>query len=454
MRHRARKINYLEDSPLSILMAVCGPLIVVNLVQVFTTFLTNGIQSRYVGQEYFTVLGYLTTVLNTFASFLGGFVSAAWIRTARFFAIGNQKVAMRQTVQATYAIILVYVVMVGLLLLLMNPILHAVHVPAEIYENAKLYYRVYLLTYLPVPLGTFFLSVITGTGSAGRILLVNLLTVILSSVNTVFLLVICRLEMIGGAMLVACNGFVQLMIAVTLLRQDKLFYTLGWKDLIPDFRKIFDVISYGVLLAVQTMLCNVGYLAATIQTNAYLSPEYISVLQISLPLGGVMGAISQSCSAFYPQNYGAGKTKRVKQYVTLSTLVCLTYGTLCFLIFKGLAHWYYGQLFTDPAIVELGAGYWFWNGIGCITIACVYTVRVFFDAVGMGSISLLSGVGELIGNMVCALWIIPTYGNVGRSMANPVGWGVASAFLLIAYLIFRKKIYAKSDAWAVAHADS
>lgn len=57
MRHRARKINYLEDSPLSILMAVCGPLIVVNLVQVFTTFLTNGIQSRYVGQEYFTVLG-------------------------------------------------------------------------------------------------------------------------------------------------------------------------------------------------------------------------------------------------------------------------------------------------------------------------------------------------------------------------------------------------------------
>ena len=66
---------------------------------------------------------------------------------------------------------------------------------------------------------------------------------------------------------------------------------------------------------------------------------------------------------------------------------------------------------------------------------------LFFDAVGLGKLSLLSGVGELLGNLVSAFLLIPRFGNIGRSISYPLGWFLAVLSLSIAYLYSRKKIY-------------
>ena len=74
-------------------------------------------------------------------------------------------------------------------------------------------------------------------------------------------------------------------------------------------------------------------------------------------------------------------------------------------------------------------------------MAFLYAVRFFFDAVGYSKLALLSGVGELIGHSICAFVLIPLFGSVGRSLAYTVGWFLAALFLVIAYVVFRKKIY-------------
>ena len=204
-----------------------------------------------------------------------------------------------------------------------------------------------------------------------------------------------------------------------------------------------DTICYGSLIISQTLLCSTSYLIVSVQANRYLTSDFISVLSVNLPLAGVFSALSSAVTVFCPRNYAAGNKSRLKQFFTLTTVIGVLYGVLCFLIYALLGQWYYGRLFDNPDIIAYGTRYWFWTGLSYPFLALIYTVRFFMDSVGRGKFSLLSGGGEFTGNLICALWLIPQFGNIGRILSYPLGWFLGGVALLIAYFFVQKKIYAK-----------
>ena len=82
MRHSENRIDYLNDSPAKILFGICFPLIIVNLLLILTTTLTNELYSKFVGPVAFSVTGYLSAITNTFSGIISSIVTAAWIKTA------------------------------------------------------------------------------------------------------------------------------------------------------------------------------------------------------------------------------------------------------------------------------------------------------------------------------------------------------------------------------------
>ena len=44
---------------------------------------------------------------------------------------------------------------------------------------------------------------------------------------------------------------------------------------------------------------------------------------------------------------------------------------------------------------------------------------------------MLSGVGELAGRLVCAFWLIPCFGYIGRFAAPLFGWGLGGLLMVI-----------------------
>ena len=451
MLRNSRKIDFLRDKPVSILLRLCLPLIVVNLVQIFTTMLTNSLYSLFVGETLFTVIGYLSTVTDAYLSLTYSVMSAAWIKTAHYHALYDRQTAQQKTIQAIYSVLPVVGTSLVLILLFRDPILHAFHVPPDYFAVTRQYFTIWICSYSLMPVAQLLLLVTNGTSSSGRILLANFLTVFITAFNAVILLAVAKLGMVGAALLPLCNAVLQLLVYVILFRRSGFFRNFRPEDFLPEWRVLFDIICYGLLITLQTMLCVVGNLATGLQANRYLTYDYISVLNVSIPITAVMDSIAQACSAFYPQNYGAGLTDRVRRFFLLTNVCVFFYSCLCCFLYLSLSEWYYSQLFTDPTIVALGVEYWFWFGIGFIPLGFVYTVRFFFDSVGMGKISLLSGLGELIGHCLAAFWLIPCFGNLGRSLAFTLGWGVANIFLWGSYFLFRKRIYANCRAHRLQH---
>lgn len=429
--------EYLRVSPLKALCTICLPLILVNVVLLFTTTITNTLYSRCAGQVYFTVTGYISTATTLYSNIVGSVYIGGWVKIAPDFARSGKTAATR-SLQSALLAMAIAVAGVGVLFLLFTyPVLQALHVPEEIYGDARLYYSLYFASYLPASLAAFFLTTVNGIGSGKRIFWVNILVILTNLLGAWMLLDVLRLKFVGAALCGALGALMQLAFYFVLFRRDGYFHT-GFS---PDWQLVFSILHRSVPIAVQSILCTLGYLMVTLQTNRLLTSEYITVLNVSLPLTGVLSAVGSAILAFCPQNFSGGKPERLRQFLRLAVCCSMVYGMLCFLVYALLGTWYYGRLFTDGQIVALGSRFWFWQGIGYLFLALIYPIRYFFDSVGMSRLSLLSGVGELIGNGICAAFLIPQFGNIGRSLAYPLGWALACCLLLGAYFVNRRKIF-------------
>lgn len=436
-----RTINYLTDSPSKILGSICFPLVIVNVLLALTTTLTNQLYSRFVGQDAFSVTGYLSAVTTAFANIVASVMTAAWIKTAHTFAMGDKDFCSQQIFHGISAITIVDVGLALIVLLFCAPILAVLNIPEAIYTASRTYLVLYILCYLPAPIAGLFLTIVNGTSSSLRLLWVNIVVVLLNFAAAVLLLAVFKTGIIGLALCTCLGAFLQLLFDFLLFRKAGFRFPLRQMLKNANWTVVREIIRYGFLIALQNLLCTSGYLLVTFQTNRYLSLEFISVLNVSLPLTGIMSAFGSACLAFCPQNHGACKTDRLRSFLRLSTVCCVLYGILCFLLYALLGKWYYGRLFEDSQIIAFGVDFWFWQGLGYIFLSLIYSLRSFFDSVGMSRLSLLSGLGELCGNLLCAFWLIPQFGNIGRSLAYPSGWFLASVLLVCAFLANQKRFF-------------
>lgn len=441
MQHSSNSVDYLCLSPLRALVSICLPLILVNLVLLCTTAATNHLYSRYAGQTYFTVTGYTGVVTSLFVSILSSVYLAGWIKTAHKFALYDKNTATYALLDALLAMLLVCCGATVLFVLFTKPILRALSIPVQFYSSTRTYYILYIVSYLPSALAALFLTVTNGISSAKRIFWINILVIITNLLGAALLLAVFRLEMIGAVLCGALSACVQLLCYIFLFRRSGFFHT--GNPYRPDWAQIGAILRYSVLLALQSLLCTAGYLLVALQANRLLAPEYITVLNVSLPLSSVMSAVGSAILAFCPQNYGAGRSDRLQSFLRLTIVCSFLYGLLCFGIYAGLGKWYYARLFEDAQIVRMGGQFWFWQGVGFIFLALLTPIRYFFDSVGMSRLSLLSGIGELIGNCVSAFALIPNFGNIGRSLAYPLGWAIACMLLISAFLLSRNQIYSR-----------
>ena len=139
MRVSGQSTDYLRISPSRALWSVCAPLILVNLVLAVTTTLTNRLYSQYAGQTYFTVTGYLSVATTLFVNVVSSVYTAAWIKIAHQFALHDHPTVTRAMKNAGFTVLLASAACAGLMLLLTEPVLHALNVPPVFGADARLY---------------------------------------------------------------------------------------------------------------------------------------------------------------------------------------------------------------------------------------------------------------------------------------------------------------------------
>lgn len=437
-----RQVNYLEDSIPSIFVMLGFPILISSVAAVFLSLIQNKVISAFC-PEYFTVFAVLTSFLTVVTNIATSIVSAAWAKYAGSFATKDEK-SRNNLVNTFYTTLACQIAAELLVLILTDPILHLLNTPSAIYGEVKTFYILYVLASFFSALSGLALTLINGLESAMGVLAMNIASQAFPCGVLALFLCVFKMNIVGGALFTGIAAACTAVLCFILLLKNKRCNLPRREDMRVNLRECGSILRMATLIFLQVLCCNVGYIAVAAQTNKLLSLDYISVLSISIPITTGFTVFSTMISVAIPQNYLLGRYDRVKKILGSVFGICQLYGVFCFLFYFVVGKYYYATIFSDPTVVEMGAEFWRLSGLGYIAIPALYVIRCFFVAVQMPRVALGAGFCELAGNLFCAYVLIPRFGEIGRSLSQAIGWGIAMLYLFICYFIFRKKIYSRA----------
>lgn len=431
------ELDIRNDKIWKILVSLGVPLIVVNLSTIASTALLNQIYTEQIGNQYFMVNGYLTIFVNTCTQLIGALSSAIWIKSASAYTRTKEKGCI--TVNAFYTMLCGIGIFAAVCIAFADPLLHFLQIPADVYEMVRKYFFLYTAGLFLVGIGDLARAFNNGLGSITDACIGNLISAVTTVAAAILLLVLFRMGLYGGAFVTAVGNLMLFACCIMLLRKRGVCpQKKQWK-----FRQklVLGNLKYGSLMIFQVLLCIIGSFAASVQTNRCCSADFISVMSVNLPITAPMNCVTTLSIVFIPQNYQKGSGERVRKFLKIIGIMTVSYGICCALFYIFSGKWYFSGIFTDPKLIEMGQQFWFCRGFGFIFVAFIYVFRYFLDSIGLGKVALLSGIGELLGRLICAGYLIPKYGNIGAALVDTVGWLMGAVFLVSAYLVCRKKIY-------------
>ncbi len=434
--------DVLKDNPKKILLCVCLPLVITSVISWFTSGLTNTIYGRF-GGEYFAVQGMIGIVGFSLQQIVGCVVSAAWIKTAKYYVEKTPAEETPYLANSVYAAVIMETVLVAICLVGKSLIFRWFSIPVSLYKQASAYYVVYILSIYVTSIGTMCVTLVNGVGDVRDLLWGNLINSCGTTLVAAILLGVFRLGIVGAALITPANALILFVYAFFVLRKKGLPFPRKKAAFAVDKKLLCWILKTGLFMGAQSLLCQVGDIFISTQTNRYLSVDYISVLSVGLPFSSIFSAFSTAITVFVPPNYQAGNHKRIARFLRLSVFSALAYSVFCCLLFVVLGKWYYSTVFSDAQLIAMGARYWAFYGIAMIPVSLLYTVRYFLDCVGENAFAMLAGIMQALGGVLVAFVFIPRFGQDARSLSAFVAFLLPAVYLIVAYFFLRKRIYAQ-----------
>ena len=151
-----------------------------------------------------------------------------------------------------------------------------------------------------------------------------------------------------------------------------------------------------------------------------------------------MFTIGIAIATFSAQNYGAGRTDRIRKGVNQATMIsiawCVASGIALMVFSRALVGIF---LDTDAMPVETERAQYYIYMVSSLFIVLgqLFIYRNVLQGIGRSFVPLLAGVVELVVRIVASVTLAPLFGYAGAFWATPAAW--IGATLLLAWAYFR-----------------
>lgn len=176
--------------------------------------------------------------------------------------------------------------------------------------------------------------------------------------------------------------------------------------------------------------CGAGY------TAAYsVCSKYLNLCMLPSFTAGI------AASAFVSQNYGAGKTKRIRQGVRvcvgIALISYLLLGSVMFFLPRQLA----GFMLNETETISLAVQYLRICGVGLILLNLLFVYRNAVQGMGHPFIPMLSGIAEMVLRIPAIIILLPVIGFQAAAYAEWIAWSGALLFNAVGAVryIYRKQ---------------
>ena len=398
------------------------------------------IVGRFVGKEALAAVGgSVNQIVNLMVEVFVGLTSGAAVIVAQFYGAGDIK-NLDRTIHTSYAFALTVGILTGLLgIFVSDPVLRLMKTPEELMADSTIYLHIYFLGIVFNVVYNMGASILRAMGDSRRPLYVLMISCGINILLDIFLVVVLKMGVSGAAVAtVSCQG-ISACFVTGMLMGSHTFTPLKLQKIRFFGRSLISVLRIGIPAALEAAMYTIANLIIQVFVNE-LGTDTVAAWgtfgKIDAVFWMVINSFGIAITTFVGQNYGAGKTQRMRKSVRICLVMSYSAAFLVSGLLYAFARPLYSLFTTDKGVVQIGVD------------MLRFLMPSYFLYVVIGIFSgALRGAGRVVVPMiltcggVCLLRIIWMFGLVPVCpgiktimLSYPVSWGITAVLFIIYYI--------------------
>ena len=420
------------------------PLLLASLIQLLYNFVNQIFAGQFIGTNASAAIAASALLLACLVNFFNGLGVGASVIIARHFVQQGHE-DYQKALSTTAALAFVGGAALTVVGVVLSPVfLSWLQTPAEVFDDAVLYLRIYFLSGLPMVAYNLFAAVIRALGNSKSPMYYQLVGGLINVAINALLVVACGFGLIGPAIATVCAQTTCAVLAVRYLLNLEERHRLVLRHVRFDVPMLLKILKIGVPAGIQMMSITLSNLVIQSQINTLSIPEiaaFAYYFQLECFVYNPILAIGQTVMVFTSQNLAVGKIDRARSAIRLSVIMGIAVSVIIAAVLLVCAPQAFGLFSHDPLAIEAGIS------IAWLTFP-FYFLYVFIEVFANAA----RGSGRswqpmaIVLSIMCGLRLVLLFvllGTIGGlqaiALVYPITWAAAGA-VLVAYYFFSRCI--------------
>ena len=426
------------------------PMIGGNMLQQLYNIADTLIVGRFIGSEALAAVGSSYTLMTFLTSILLGLCMGSGAVFSIRYGEGDME-KLHESLGASFVLILAVAAVLNLaVFLLIDPIMYLLQVPEEIYAMMREYLWVIFWGILATFLYNYFACLLRAVGNSVAPLIFLAVSSVMNIVLDLWFVLGFHWGVAGAAFATVLSQYVSGIGLAVYTYWKTPEFRIRLKYLRPRLAMLREIAQFSFLTSVQQSVMNLGILMVQGLVNSFgtvIMAAFAAAVKIDSFAYMPAQEFGNAFSTFVAQNYGAGKTNRIKEgikkAVMMSVAFCLVISLLVFIFARPLM-----MIFVDPSETEIlaaGVEYLRIEGSFYCGIGCLFLLYGLYRAIKRPGMSVVLTIFSLGTRVVLAyiLSAVDFIGVTGIWWSVPIGWALADFVGFLYYKKNKKKLFTK-----------
>ncbi len=297
------------------------PLLVGNLFQQLYNAVDSYVVGNYVGKAALAAVGASTPVINMLIGFFMGIATGAGVVIAQYYGANDTK-RMRKSIHSSMALTLVMAMLLTIIgLVCTNPLLHAIGVPSDVFDQASQYLAIYFGGITFTLIYNMGAGILRAIGDSKRPLYFLVIASVINIILDFLFVKVFQWGVAGAGVATLIAQGISAVMVVFILMYTKENYQLVIKEISFDKEMLTRIIKIGLPTGIQQSIVSLSNVIVQSYVNVYGS-SVIAGYSVTVKIDGFVNlplqAFNMAVTTFVGQNIGAKKYDRVKKgaYIT------------------------------------------------------------------------------------------------------------------------------------------
>ena len=426
------------------------PMIGGNMLQQLYNIADTLIVGRFIGSGALAAVGSSYTLMTFLTSILLGLCMGSGAVFSIRYGEGDME-KLHESLGASFVLILAVAAVLNLaVFLLIDPIMYLLQVPEEIYAMMREYLWVIFWGILATFLYNYFACLLRAVGNSVAPLIFLAVSSVMNIVLDLWFVLGFHWGVAGAAFATVLSQYVSGSGLAVYTYWKTPEFRIRLKYLRPRLAMLREIAQFSFLTSVQQSVMNLGILMVQGLVNSFgtvIMAAFAAAVKIDSFAYMPAQEFGNAFSTFVAQNYGAGKTNRIKEgikkAVMMSVAFCLVISLLVFIFARPLM-----MIFVDPSETEIlaaGVEYLRIEGSFYCGIGCLFLLYGLYRAIKRPGMSVVLTIFSLGTRVVLAyiLSAVDFIGVTGIWWSVPIGWALADFVGFLYYKKNKKKLFTK-----------